>query len=453
MRNKVESKCKDTPKVSVIMPSLNVAEYIDECIQSVINQTLREIEIICVDAGSTDGTWEKLCSYAENPEITIPIRLLHSDMKSYGYQVNWGIREAKGEYVAIVETDDYTVQDMYETLYNIADQTKADVVKANYDCFYTGKDGRKVFQRIELWQKDKLQYNKVIDPSKIAYLYAADYSIWKGIYNRKFLKENAIWLNESKGAAFQDIGFAQQVLACARRAYYSDRSFYRYRTDRDTSSMNSLHGLQYSHQEFKRLLEDETLFKKLVYPAGLYRHMVQSFHGELNKLLKATDYDVHSEHIEPYAKWFVEQIGQALALKLVSPADLDIYYQYFQMIADDIEKYAADLKQREMLLRENTELILAKTQGKKTVIFGAGICGKRAAAFLKENEREIAAICDNNRELWGTHKYDCIVVAPQESVKRFGECIYLIANKYQVEEIEAQLCDIGIQKQSILKFQ
>ena len=50
------------------MPSLNVAEYIDECIQSVLSQTLSEKEIICVDAGSTDGTWEKLLSYAEKPE-------------------------------------------------------------------------------------------------------------------------------------------------------------------------------------------------------------------------------------------------------------------------------------------------------------------------------------------------------------------------------------------------
>ena len=452
MGNKVESKCKDTFKVSVIMPSLNVAEYIDECIQSVINQTLREIEIICIDAGSMDGTWEKLCSYMKNPEITIPIRLLRSNMKSYGYQVNWGIREAKGEYIAIVETDDYVAQDMFETLYNIANQTKADVVKADYDYFYTRADGSRRFQRFELWEKDKLQYNRVIDPRKVKYLYASDYSIWKGIYNREFLKKNDIWFNESKGAAFQDIGFTQQVLACARKVYYSDRSLYRYRKDREMSSVNSPYGLQYSYQEFKRLLENEALFKKLVYPIGLYRHMIQSFYGELNKLLKATDYDVHSEHIEPYSKWFVEQIRQALALKLVSPCDLDIYYQYFQMIEDDIEKYAVDLKQKDTLLWENTELILAKTQEKKTVIFGAGIRGKQAAALLREHEREIAAISDNNRELWGTHKYDCPIVSPQESVERFGECIYLIANKQHSDEIEKQLCGIGIQKENILKF-
>lgn len=453
MKDESVNKYEQTPKVSIIMPALNVAEYIDECIQSVINQTLKEIEIICIDAGSTDGTWEKLCLYADNKDNVVPIRLLRSDIKSYGYQVNMGIREAKGEYIAIVETDDYVALDMYETLYEIASLTKADMVKADYDCFYTTTDGRRIFQYIGLWEKDRRQYNRLINPSKEVYLYANDFNIWKGIYNREFLKKNDIWLNESKGAAYQDIGFGQQVLACARKAYYSDRSLYRYRTDRDTSSVNSLHGLQYSYQEFKRLLEERTFLEKLVYPAGLYRHMVQSFYGELTKLLRATDYDVHSEHIEPYVKWFVEKIEQALSRNLVLPSDLEIYYQYFQKISGDIENYATDLKQKDKLQRKNTDLILAKTQGKNTIIFGAGIRGKRAVNLLTECERRIAAICDNNRDLWGTQKYGHLIISPQESAERFEDCIYLIANKYQADAIEKQLCDMGIRKENILMLQ
>ena len=69
------------PKVSVIMPSLNVAPYVRECIESVLGQTLREIEIICVDAGSTDGTLEILREYAEKDSR---ITLIVSDKKSYG---------------------------------------------------------------------------------------------------------------------------------------------------------------------------------------------------------------------------------------------------------------------------------------------------------------------------------------------------------------------------------
>lgn len=452
MKSKAESKHDDTLKVSIIMPSLNVAEYIDECIKSVINQTLKEIEIICIDAGSTDGTWEKLCSYADNKENIVPVRLIHSDVKSYGYQVNTGIKAAKGEYIAIVETDDYVSQDMYETLYAIAERTNADVVKADYNYFYTQADGRRKFQYIGLWERDKSQYNHLLNPSQTVYLYANDYNIWKGIYNREFLKKNDIWLNESQGAAYQDIGFAQQVLACARKVYYLDKSLYRYRTDRDTSSMNSLNGLKYTCQEFKRLLEDETLFKKLVCPAGLYRHMLQAFYGELKKLLKATDYDIHSEHIKPYAKWFVEQIGQALDQGLVLPSDLDIFYQHFQTISADIEKFASNLKQQAVLLQNNTDEILSKTQDRKTIVFGAGIRGSRAVRLLLEHERKIASICDNDKELWGTQKYGFAVISPQESVEHFGECVYLIANKEHADEIEEQLCSMGVLKESILRL-
>ena len=75
-------------KVSVIMPSLNVKDYIEEAVRSALCQTLREIEVICIDAGSDDGTWDILASLAKTDGRVV---LRHSDVKSYGYQVNLGI--------------------------------------------------------------------------------------------------------------------------------------------------------------------------------------------------------------------------------------------------------------------------------------------------------------------------------------------------------------------------
>ena len=89
------------PKVSVIMPSLNVGRFIRECIASVSKQTLEDIEIICVDAGSTDGTLE-LLEYAA--QLDHRIQVVRSDKKSYGYQMNLGLDAARGEYIGIVET-------------------------------------------------------------------------------------------------------------------------------------------------------------------------------------------------------------------------------------------------------------------------------------------------------------------------------------------------------------
>ena len=101
------------PKVSVIMPSLNVVQYIQECMESVVRQTLSDIEIICVDAGSTDGTLEILQEFAKKDQR---MSIIVSDKKSYGYQMNLGLKAAKGEYIGIVETDDFIEPNMYEDL-------------------------------------------------------------------------------------------------------------------------------------------------------------------------------------------------------------------------------------------------------------------------------------------------------------------------------------------------
>lgn len=111
------------------MPSLNVAPYIKNCIESVINQTIKNIEIICVDAGSTDGTLEVLREYEKKDSR---IKVILSNKKSYGYQMNLGIDIAKGEYLGIVETDDFISSEMYEELYTIAKEKKLDFIKADF---------------------------------------------------------------------------------------------------------------------------------------------------------------------------------------------------------------------------------------------------------------------------------------------------------------------------------
>ena len=94
----------EKPKISVIMPSLNVGDYMEQCLSSVLNQSLKEIEVICVDAGSTDQTLDIIKKHQKNDKR---IKIINSDKKSYGHQVNIGLKEASGIYISIVETDDY----------------------------------------------------------------------------------------------------------------------------------------------------------------------------------------------------------------------------------------------------------------------------------------------------------------------------------------------------------
>ncbi|MDE6567744.1 MAG: glycosyltransferase, partial [Lachnospiraceae bacterium] len=335
-------------ELSVIMPSLNVANYIEECINSALNQTLKHIEIICIDAGSEDGTWEILKRYENLSDTDKKMRLIHSDIKSYGYQVNLGIKLAAGKYIAILETDDIVDEHMYEYLLKLADAHCLDFIKANYDCFYTLRNGERYYEKMPLWHEEFNRYNSVLNPSNDDFLYAYDYSIWAGIFNKNFLIQNNIWLNETKGAAYQDIGFAQQVLACAKRAYYSDKSFYRYRRDREMSSINSLYGLHYSRQEFTRLISDIEIHNKLICMQGLYRHMASSFVGEYQKILKLTGCDVASTYVKSDYEWF-----RATLMKAIAQSEFDLnrlpagFKEELLFILRDCKKYAEEIQMQE----------------------------------------------------------------------------------------------------------
>ena len=147
-------------RISVIMPSLNVNEYIDACMASVRNQTLCDIEILCIDAGSTDGTVEKLAEYAQKDAR---IKLLHSDIRSYGHQVNMGLGSAVGEYIAIVETDDYVSTNMLERLYDVAKRGTVDYVKGNF-ASYVDYYGHRRFYPDVLIEDVDVNYEKVFCP-------------------------------------------------------------------------------------------------------------------------------------------------------------------------------------------------------------------------------------------------------------------------------------------------
>ena len=193
-------------KISVIMPSLNVRAYIEKSLRSVMDQTLNDIDIICIDGGSKDGTLEIIEKLAESDSR---IKVIHSGKRSYGYQVNQGIKAAEGEYIGIVETDDYIEKDMYKKLYeSAADTSYPDIVKCNYNAYWIDRKGKLVFRRREIPKPHEF-YRKIVNPLEQAFVPVEDWYLWNGIYKRSFINENDIVLSESPGAAFCFTGCAQ----------------------------------------------------------------------------------------------------------------------------------------------------------------------------------------------------------------------------------------------------
>ena len=223
-----------TPKVSIIIPIYNVEKYLRECLNSVINQTLKEIEIICVNDGSTDSSTEILIEYAEKDNR---IKVISKPNSGYGHTMNVGIDAATGEYIGIVESDDYVKLDMYETLYNIAKKNDLDVVRADFERF-VGEGKERKFTYGEL-TKDKSYYNKVLNPWEDIKVFTFAMMNWTGIYKRHFLNKYHIRHNETPGASYQDNGFWFQVFCRASKIYFLDKPLYQVRRDNPNSSIFS----------------------------------------------------------------------------------------------------------------------------------------------------------------------------------------------------------------------
>ena len=220
------------PLVSVLMPSYNVGAYIRQCIDSVRNQTLREIEIICVDSGSTDGTLEVLKQAAEeDPRVT----LLHSDMKSYGHQMNIGLAAAKGQYIGIVETDDFIAPEMFADLYKFSQNGTVDIVKGNFWKYFS--DGIET-QKIRNKELDEIPSGPVFRVWDYPRIMRGHPSIWSGIYRRAFLEKINIRFVEERGGGWVDNPFFFETYFAAESIRWTDKPYYFYRQDNPNSSSN-----------------------------------------------------------------------------------------------------------------------------------------------------------------------------------------------------------------------
>ena len=223
------------PKVSIIVPAYNAEMYLDECLTSIQNQSLQDIEIICVDDGSTDST---LCIMNRFAEKDSRFRIVHKKNTGYGNSMNVGMDAATGKYIGIVESDDWIPAEMMQVLYECAEMNEVDFVKADFYRFVHQADGklRTIYNRLT---GDTKYYNRILCPADEIETFRFVMNIWSGIYRTDFIRENDIRFHESPGASFQDNGFWFQTFALARRAYFLNKPLYMNRRDNPLSSVNN----------------------------------------------------------------------------------------------------------------------------------------------------------------------------------------------------------------------
>lgn len=206
--------------VSIVVPVCNVENYLKECMDSILNQSLQNIEIICVDDGSTDHSLSILRSYEKKDKR---VKVITKANSGYGNTMNVGMEQAKGKYIGIVESDDYIDSKMFERLYDTAESYEADIVKSDHYIFST-KNGKNKSQY--QWVCPIEYYNRVLNAEICPEIYTFTMMNWTGIYRTDFVKNNQIKHNETPGASFQDNGFWYQVISLAKKIVFMLDEFY-----------------------------------------------------------------------------------------------------------------------------------------------------------------------------------------------------------------------------------
>jgi glycosyltransferase involved in cell wall biosynthesis len=232
------------PLVSILVPICNVEKFLDKCLSSLSNQTLKNIEIICINDGSKDRSLDIIKKYADKDKR---FKIIDKSNSGYGDSMNKGLELASGQYIGIVESDDFASPDMFESLYKIALNKDADIVRSNFFFYWTDRP------EIKFQQKEFTHYNEVTNCLAHPEILKFPPAIWSSIYKREFLVKNKISFLPTPGASYQDTSFFIKAFVAADKIYFLEEGYLHYRQDNSNSSVKQcgLEKVMLVHREFE----------------------------------------------------------------------------------------------------------------------------------------------------------------------------------------------------------
>lgn len=218
-----------SPKVSVIVPCYGVEKYLDRCVNSLVNQSLQDIEIILVDDGSPDRVPEMCDSWAAKDNR---VKVIHKQNEGLGYARNSGLQIATGEYVTFVDSDDYVCTDTYKAVYEEAQKECACAVFFGINKEY--KKGKWAFQGVktrQMW-KDEQITDYMLDMVACAPCKKEErkwvMSVCHGIYLHSIIEENNLRFLSEREYLFEDFLFNVDFLGYADKIVHLPQMFYYY---------------------------------------------------------------------------------------------------------------------------------------------------------------------------------------------------------------------------------
>lgn len=461
------------PLISIVIPVYNTEKYLRECLDSLISQTYRELEIICVDDGSTDSSREIICEYRKKDAR---IHLVTQEHKNAGAARNKGLEVAEGEFIAFLDSDDFFEAAMVEKMIEKAVSTQADCVICRciyYDDkekFYNDK-GLARFQNAQIPDWDHFSKADIPD-----YIFQLTPCAWDKLYRMSFIRKNKLLFQEQRTNNDTLFVYKSYILA-ERMAVCSDVAV-RYRT-------NNSESLQGSWGSWWCLFNAFEVLKDWLWEKGVLEQVNRSFVNRAalsltNYIEKFTEWDSYAAFFEYLKNEGIRKLGllpheesfyyNPAVYKKIEYIFEHSCYEYLLYSHVALKKECAFrismMKEKKEKLQEKLQEISRINQskywhfqesrlpaGSRVIIYGYGDVGHDLAEQLSNSRRlYLEAAADQNYE-----KYSGGPIAVRSAreiyTMVFDYVIIAIRDKEAVEEIRNMLIGGGICQEKVIWFE
>ncbi|MCI8598700.1 MAG: glycosyltransferase family 2 protein [Lachnospiraceae bacterium] len=432
-------------KVSVIVPVYNAQQYLETCMDSICGQTLKELEILCVDDGSTDASYEILQNYAKKDSR---IKLLSQKNQYAGVARNHGMKYARGKYMAFLDADDYFECDMLEKMYERAEEGNLDLVICRYGQ-YSEKTGKVMFPD---WTYINSFFHTKQEFSGKQLKHAGIFQIangwpWDKLFRTDFVK--ACGYEYSDFRSSEDGFFVFMLMARAERISYLDDIFVRHRIDLPGSLSNT----RESNWEngFKMLL----LIKDEMERLGIYKIYEQSF---LNEVVNFTNWYLESLHtFQAYENSYLYIQNTLEKAVGIMNHDREYYFQdglydwYREVYATSLAEYLFEKGKRLSQEGEINTLFpyTDMEKDKVLILYGAGKVGKAFYSQLMKTQ-----FC--KKVIWMDREYQAFTAMGMDvenpdriSQIQFDYIFIAVMSRKAQEEIARWLLSKGVRTEQI----
>lgn len=416
-------------QISVVVPVYNTAKYLEQCICSIMNQTFKDLEIILVDDGSTDNSWEILKRF-ERRDTRITVIHREKSSGSAAMPRNIGLGCATSKYIIFLDSDDYFDLNMFEKMYYYAEKNQADLVIC--DNYYVSPVSGVIKNRSgELCHKyldDKKVFSYKDMPDTI---FQISNSVWNKLILRDTLTINRLEFQENT-RSLDDLYFANLLLLFSKRIYVLNEKLVFYRQFRPGSQTTAVaknkESIFFAFDKLNKYLIRNHLYDKI-------KKSLQNW--TLDTLAwwyyLAREFKAEQELFFLYKKYYFKE------LKLLDMDETDIYNNqsfYHYILYGEY--------------RPSVSVILnsVSSKGIRVIIYGAGVLGKNVYQYIVENEplHTIKLWCDKNAD-----KMENPLIQRPEKIRNveYDAIIIAIGNDKIVFEVNNYLEKMGVDQKKI----